>query len=547
MNENYFSISQTGMSAQLKELSLDEMVEYVRNHIHNFLFDEPVCLCFIERFANDPEINKKKSHRDTLLYLLDKALQMRPFRPGLLKAVAQLTGNPQVQQRLDFVEKHNREQEIFDQISALDLNQDGEDAKTFITQLIQGCTDHVAAAQFALNVDRHLGIARGEWQNFFTCPPALRRDWEIHLFNHHAALCDYERAIELWQGLRSDLLREISLNLAAEMFVAAGDTAQAIDLYKTSLKQDPRQTPIRLRLRELENPFVPDNSLPDTCNVDICLYSWNKGDIFGQTLKSLSESDIGKARIHILLNGCTDNSREIVEDALPLFPDNEVVVHDLHVNIGAPAARNWLLRLPEVQESKYVAFLDDDVTVQKDWLARFLTITESDDQIGVVGCKILHPGEPAQIQHLFRYVAIAGHGLLKMSIHTPLETYDNHVYDFTRETRSVMGCLHLIRNEAAQKIPAGFDIRFSPSQVDDIDHDLAICLEGYKVMYCGTVTCIHHQLSGINFKEQKSSTASTGSIMGNDIKFYFKHADHLERLREFDNLSLDIGVEPPVI
>ncbi len=128
-------------------------------------------------------------------------------------------------------------------------------------------------------MDRHLGIARGEWQNFFTCPPALRRDWEIHLFNHHAALCDYERAMELWQGLRSDLLREISLNLAAEMFVAAGDTAQAIDLYKTSLKQDPRQTPIRLRLRELENPFVPDNSLPDTCSVDICLYSWNKGDI----------------------------------------------------------------------------------------------------------------------------------------------------------------------------------------------------------------------------------------------------------------------------
>ena len=39
MNERYLQIFQNGMSDQFKELNLDEMLLYLRNHIHNFLFD----------------------------------------------------------------------------------------------------------------------------------------------------------------------------------------------------------------------------------------------------------------------------------------------------------------------------------------------------------------------------------------------------------------------------------------------------------------------------------------------------------------------------
>lgn len=547
MNENYFMIYQMGMSAQLKELTLDEMVDYAKNHIHNFLFDESVCLCFIERLANDPETAKNDTASKLLLYLLDKALQLRPFRPGLLEAVSRLTRNPQAQARLDLIEQHNHSKETYGLISSLDIKQDAEDAQKFIHQLIEAHPDHMAAAQFALNVDRFLGISRGNWQNHFVCPVPLRRDWEIALFNHYAALCDYELARPLWNKLRNDMLRETSLNLAAEMHIADGDTGAGLDLYRKSLAQDPRQTPVALRIRELENPFRPNAELIDSCPVNICLYSWNKGEILGQTLESLSRSNIGNARIDVLLNGCTDDSRRIVDKARTLFPDNEFTIHDLHVNIGAPAARNWLMRLPEVQKAKYIAFLDDDVTVPENWLASFLTVAEADPEVGVVGCKIVHPGDPALYQYLFRYVAIADHGLLKMSIHAPLGQYDNHLYDIVRETRSVMGCLHLLRTDAIKNIAAGFDIRFSPSQIDDIDHDLAVCLEGHKVMYCGQVTCIHHQLSGINFKKQGWTPASTGSTMGNDIKFYFKHFDHMDQLKALDNLSLDLGVDLPEI
>ncbi|ADU61281.1 MAG: glycosyltransferase [Pseudodesulfovibrio sp.] len=547
MNERYFQTLQLGMAAQLKELSLDEVVLYVLNHLHNFLLDESICMCFIDRLANDPETARHGQAQKTLLYLLDKGLQLRPLRPGLLDAVGRLTGNTQVRQRLDIVRQYNRDAETYGLISGLNLKVDAGDAAEFIARLLKAHPDHVAAAQFALAVDRQQGVPAGPWLAGFACPDPLRRDWEIALFNHQASVGALDQAMALWPDLNKAMLRETSLNLAAELFAAAGNTAQAVALYEKSLRQDPRQTPVHLRLRELQSRFAPDASLLTRRRVSICLYSWNKADMLGQTLESLSRSDIGPARIDVLLNGCTDHSREVVERARALFPDNEFTVHDLHVNIGAPAARNWLAGLPEVRASDYIAFLDDDVTVQRDWLASFLTVAEADTKVAVVGCKIVHPGSPALLQYLYRYVAIADHGLLKVSINAPEHQYDTHVYDVVRETRSVMGCQHLLRTSALADAPAGFDIRFSPSQVDDIDHDLVLCLAGHKVMYCGPVTCVHHQSSGKNETRATMKMPDLGAIMGNDIKFYYKHAGHLDRLKALDNLGLDLGVPLPEI
>ncbi|MDR1659911.1 MAG: glycosyltransferase family 2 protein, partial [Desulfovibrio sp.] len=76
-----------------------------------------------------------------------------------------------------------------------------------------------------------------------------------------------------------------------------------------------------------------------------------------------------------------------------------------------------------------------------------------------------------------------------------------------------------------------FDIRFSPSQVDDIDHDLCLALKGWNIVYCGGVTCEHHQNSGIGTnKGARLSHASVGSILGNDVKLNFKHEANLPAL-----------------
>jgi hypothetical protein len=69
--------------------------------------------------------------------------------------------------------------------------------------------------------------------------------------------------------------------------------------------------------------------------------------------------------------------------------------------------------------------------------------------------------------------------------------------------------------------------------VDDLDHDLCTALNGYRIVYCGEVTCMHHQNSGLGVgRGAKLSQAAVGSIIGNDIKLTYKHAKNLDALAE---------------
>jgi len=547
MNPKYLEITRKGMSAQLEELSLDEMVLYIRNYLHSFLLDDRVCGVFIQRLGTDPQVHAHPAARRCLLYLMGKALKLRPFRPGVLDAAARLTPTPEIRERLEIVNALNSAKETFDLIIGLDVGEHAEDVRQFLAQLIHAHPSHVAAAQYALYVEKELGLPPGPWLGDFKCPRRLQPLWQASLFDHHARLRDWETAMSLWPSLAPDRLNEEILALAGDMFAARGDTAQALALYDRSLELDPLQTPVRLRRNELASPFPVDPSLVESRKVAILLYSWNKADVLARTLESLSGSEIGPAAIHVLLNGCTDRSREMVESMRARFPHNELTVHDLHVNIGAPAARNWLMNLPEVRATDYIAFLDDDVLVQKDWLARFLTVAESDPKVAVVGAKIVTPGTPPRLQYLYRHVAISDHGLLKMSLHAPLDTFDTGLYDFVRETRNVMGCQHLLRTSALDAAPAGFDIRFSPSQVDDIEHDLALCLAGYKVMYCGTVTCEHLQQSGVTLEARAFNPSQVGNAVANDMKLFYKYFYDLPKLKVLDCLGMDVGFEPPEI
>ncbi len=277
----------------------------------------------------------------------------------------------------------------------------------------------------------------------------------------------------------------------------------------------------------------------------ICLYSWNKGELLEQSLRSLAASDIGNNPIRVLLNGCTDDSLARVERVRALFPHNDFAICELPINIGAPQARNWLLALPETRACDHVAFLDDDVDVPADWLTRYLTVMESDPRIGIVGGKAVFPtaGNTApELQYLYRYVSLAAQGILKLSIAAPPgRVRDTGLYSFTRPCLNVMGCLHLLRTAMLEDV-GGFDLRFSPSQLDDIDHDLIAALRGWKVMYCGTVTCTHHQNSGMG-AQTRQSLASFGSIAGNDLKLSYKHVEHFDKLARLSQEFLD--QEPP--
>ncbi len=217
-----------------------------------------------------------------------------------------------------------------------------------------------------------------------------------------------------------------------------------------------------------------------------------------------------------------------------IFADKLKII-ELPVNIGAPAARNWLLATEEGRKAEYVAFLDDDVDMPNDWLAALLTTLQVSPDAGVAGAKVVSPGRPRRLQYLYRNIAVAREGMIRLSFYIPSRNFDSGGYDFIRETDNVMGCCHVFTRAAVDAVPT-FDIRFSPSQMDDISHDLDLRLKGFKVMYCGLVTCTHHQMSGVG-QTTVSDTSRQGNVIGNDAKFFYKYCNQIDKLAMLNNLS----------
>ena len=531
-----------GIGWDLDALPLDKACRYFRNYLDAFAIDLPLAVTFVNRILEDNASNlptlPEDAHR-LLTHAIRSAVRLATFDPAILGLGASSGVAPGVQTIVKVLEATHVEPEIFNQLRKASVRYQAEDIRAICEKVLARNPMAVRYADLLLAVDFHEGRPPSPALGGFRCPKVLSPLWARRLFDHHAGMGDDDAALALWESVKPLADDPVTLGLAAELHRRAGDTETALALYDRAIALDPFGRPYRLRREELAAPFRPDPGLVERKDVAVYLYSFNKAQVLGETLTSLRGSAIGPARIKILLNGCTDDSLVVARRAKELFPENEVEIISLPVNVGAPAARNWLLAQPATRECEYVAFLDDDVYVQPDWLAHLLTVAERDPRIGNVGCKVVFPGRFPLLQYLYRHVAIAHPEVIRVSLPTPPDQYDTGLYDVVRETRVVMGCQHLLRTASLADAPA-FDIRYSPSQIDDTDHDLQLCLAGWKVFYCGTVTCVHRQGSGTSARS-RLSMASQGSIIGNDVKFSYKWFDRREELERLDAMSLHEG------
>ena len=85
-----------------------------------------------------------------------------------------------------------------------------------------------------------------------------------------------------------------------------------------------------------------------------------------------------------------------------------------------------------------------------------------------------------------------------------------------------------------------FDVRFNPSQFDDLERDLRSSLAGFPTYYHGQVVVRHMQHSSLR---QAMGPPQQGHIMGNKIKLEFlfdgNKAEKL-RLENFERVKADL-------
>ncbi|CCO23922.1 glycosyltransferase family 2 protein [Maridesulfovibrio hydrothermalis] len=289
------------------------------------------------------------------------------------------------------------------------------------------------------------------------------------------------------------------------------------------------------KLHALLNPIDTTGALNDSADVCILMYSWNNGKLIENTLKNVAESSIGNAKVFALNNGSSDNTGEVVSAAKKLFQREQYKEIQLPVNVGAPPARNWLLAEPEVRRSKWAVFLDDDVELPENWLKELLATAKHYNNPGAVGCRITSASVPTSLQSADYHLFPPGNGTSQidgltehvMVFDSCRNAFDCGQFSYTRPAVHVSGCCHMLNMEAVHKC-GPFDVRFNPTQFDDLERDLRASLGGYTHIYAGQLGIQHIQHSSL---AKASNMRGMAQVFGNKIKLESKYsADNLNSI-----------------
>jgi GT2 family glycosyltransferase len=349
----------------------------------------------------------------------------------------------------------------------------------------------------------------------------MEADWAFHCQPPEKALEHIEElAPETWGLWRAYAGGELLLRMGQKN---KGKAALA-GLWKAI----PWHVNLTLKLYDLFNP-IPLATEADTEDVAILAYSWNKADLLADTLDSLAKSSVGTARIFALNNGSTDHTADVLKKARERFGPDRFHIETLPINVGAPAARNWLLSLPQVRASKWAAFLDDDIILPENWLLHLLGAAQGHQNIGAVGCRITAATQPFGLQSADYNLFPAPPAPTEPgSLPNRVLVFDNcagstdtGMFTYTRPCLSVSGCCHMIRMEAVEKA-GGFDLRYTPSQFDDLDRDLRSALANMPAIYAGDLAIRHVQHSSL---ARSQTPRQIGHVMGNKLKLDTKYTD----------------------
>jgi hypothetical protein len=323
-----------------------------------------------------------------------------------------------------------------------------------------------------------------------------------------------------------------------EALYRAGDVPAARGLWREALAARPWRANLLLRAHDALAGLDRAAALPPG-RVAVLLYCFNKATDLDATLGSLAASNLGEARIFVLDNGSTDSTPEVIAAWAGRLAGRLVPV-PLPVNVGAPAARNWLASLPEVRDTDFCAYLDDDVEVPGDWLARLGAAAAALPGAGAWGCRISEYGSPGVLQNADLHLQ-PPEGKTEFPDLDPrksrepcfrvsnlhLQTLDLGQFDYVRPCASVTGCCHLFRT-ATLRQGGGFSIRLSPTQYDDLEHDLRLAASGKFAAYQGHLCVAHKKKTG---KVSQSQPAPYGNAIGNQYKLQAMHpAAEIRRL-----------------
>jgi len=219
----------------------------------------------------------------------------------------------------------------------------------------------------------------------------------------------------------------------------------------------------------------PDVHLP----ASIIVVSYNKAPYTKVCLESVLAADPIPSQVVAIDNGSRDGSVEYLQERLAGLAAGQGVGFALvrnDTNVGACTARNQGLGLAR---GRHIIFMDNDVVVRtRRWLAILAELLDSEDDIGIVGPKLLYPFEPYDIQEAGVGISRTG----RVRYFGRGEPRDSPEHNVRRECQCLISACWLMKRRVTDDV-GGLDEVFNPAQFEDFDLCYRARAAGWRVLY----------------------------------------------------------------
>lgn len=259
----------------------------------------------------------------------------------------------------------------------------------------------------------------------------------------------------------------------------------------------------KLIIPHYENPLV-----------SIIMPAYNQFDYTYECVKSIILFTPGIPYEIILADDCSTDKTKKIENYI------EGLVH-IRNKQNLRFLKNCNNAAKEAK-GNYILFLNNDTRVTEEWLSSLVNLIESDDNIGMVGSKLIYPdGRLQEAGGIIWKDASAwnyGNG----------QDPEAPEFNYVRDVDYISGAAIMIKASLWKEL-GGFDERFSPAYCEDSDLAFQVRKAGYRVVYQPKSVVIHYE--GVSNGTDTSTGQKRYQVINNEkLKDKWQHElnDHYE-------------------
>ena len=210
----------------------------------------------------------------------------------------------------------------------------------------------------------------------------------------------------------------------------------------------------------------------------IIIVNYNGFSYVDGCVTSVLQCPFDSLEIIVVDNGSIDGSVEKLRNKY----GEKIKIVCLERNFGPSKARNEGVK---ISKGEFLGFLDNDTTVDADYVVEAIGVFESDDKIGVIQCKLLLMDHPDEIDYVGEYMGTNGF-LVQVA---PAKTRDEGQFDQQYPILAAKSAGMFIRRSAFEAI-GGFDEDYFIF-VEETDLGWRVWLEGYSIVFAPKSKVFH--------------------------------------------------------